>query len=122
MGTWEDHERFVAGEVGPMSVGFRKVAFEHPVRTFVSDDEREVRSVMRADSFFPVERPNQDCKRIGAHRFDEERAVGNLVESWRVHWTPEPVWMGFLFNVNGPATMPQPPAGNNERDWTNYEC
>ena len=105
--TGEDDKGLVASEICPMGVGLGEMAFEDAVRTVISDDEGKMRG-----SHFDF-RPRavgaeENGERVCAHRFDKDGAVSELVEFGRVHQTPLNGWMlGFVFNVNGPATMPQ---------------
>ena len=70
-----------------MRVGFRKVAFEDAVRAFIFDHEREMRGVMESGVLNRGKRSDENGEGIGLHGFDEDRAIGDLIEFGCVHGT-----------------------------------
>ena len=72
-----------------MRIGVGEVAFEQTVFAFVFHHQRQMRG--RGLGSGGCLRSKENGERMSAHRLDEEGAVGELVEFWRVHVAP--CWM-----------------------------
>lgn len=104
----KDNQGFAIGERLPMGIGLGEVAFEKAVRTFFFYDEGKMRGVVLRSAYVRVERSEEDREGVAAHGFDEDCAVGDLIEFGCVHSFPGyGTDGGYLYQVNGPATMLQ---------------
>ena len=88
VGAGEDNQRLAAGEGLPVAICLGEVAFEQAVGTVVFHHQREMGGNGSAGDLLAVERAEKYGERAGLHGFDEDGAVGDLIEVWSVHGTP----------------------------------
>ena len=71
-----------------MRIGLGKVAFDEAVFAFVFHHQRQMGGQRAAPGSGVGLRAEEDGEGVGLHGFDEDGAVGDLVEFGRVHWRP----------------------------------
>jgi hypothetical protein len=79
----------VPGKRLPVPVGLGEVPFEQAAFAFVFHYEREVGGDETRCRLRSGLRAEKDGEGIRLHGLDEDGSVGNLVELWRVHVTPD---------------------------------
>src|SRR5580704_14383053 len=84
----KDHQRLAPGQFTPVRVGVGKMAQKRTVLAFILHQERQMRGpefCPRLRSTCPSGWSEENRKRIGPHRLDEQAAIGDLVELRRIH-------------------------------------
>jgi hypothetical protein len=74
-----------------VGIGFGEVSFDEAVRALIFYDERKMSGVMGGGCDGVVHGAEEDGERMGAHDFEEDGAIGELVEFGSVHMAPSEV-------------------------------